>query len=244
MIKDAIKRALAAAARTTGGKYALHAATAGDRRAERFPEVADWPSSVQGFEDLDFLFTSSQLGHGVASLRFDEAALLYRLARDAGQANIVEIGRFKGGSTVVMASAMAAGSNLWSYDLHVPARPDLVGADLDAELAAALKRLGVEAGVHLLVGDSLTVEIPPGPFDIVFIDGDHSYEGSKADWQRWAPHVRSGGHLLFHDAVDTGGYGNVYPGVQRAMAECAASGAFVRVADAGTIAHLVRRDET
>ena len=141
-----------------------------------------------------------------------------------------------------MASAMAPGSTLWSYDLHVPLGPDLPGAALDRELSDALERLGVADGVHLMVGDSRTVEMPSNDLDILFIDGDHSYEGSKADWERWAPQVRGGGHLLFHDSVDTGGYGNVYPGVQKAMAECAASGLFVRATDAGTIAHLVRRD--
>lgn len=240
MIRDAIKRAVAASVRTTPGKHLLHAATAPDRRAERFSDVEAWPASVRGFEDLDFLFTSSQLDHGVASLRFDEAALLYRLARDAGRATIVEIGRFKGGSTLIFASAMGEGSTLWSYDLHVSPRPDLKGPELDAELADALQRLGVARGVNLVVGDSRTVELPPGPYDILFIDGDHTYEGAKADAERFGPLVREGGHLLFHDAVDTGSYGNVYPGVQRAVAEVAREGMFAIAQGAGTIARLVR----
>lgn len=242
VIRDAIKRALAASARTTPGKHLLHAATAPERVAERFGDVAVWPMAVRGFEDLDFLFTSSQLDHGVASLRFDEAALLYRLVRDAGTATIAEIGRFKGGSTLLMASAMAPGSTLWSYDLHIPHRPDLLGADLDAELADAMKRLGVADGVNLVIGDSRTIEMPPGRLDLLFIDGDHSYEGARADFERWGPRVRAGGHLLFHDAVDTGGYGNVYPGVQRAVAAVADGGSFVPARGAGTIAHFERTD--
>lgn len=240
MIKDAIKRAVAASVRTTPGKHLLHAATAPEREAERFGDVRAWPSSIRGFEDLDFLFTSSQLNHGVASLRFDEAALLYRLVRDVGQATIVEIGRFKGGSTVVMSSAMAPGSMLWSYDLHIALRPDLPGAELDDELSSALERLGLADGVRLVVGDSRTVEMPSNDLDILFIDGDHSYEGAWADFERWGPRVRPGGHLLFHDAVDTGGYGNVYPGVQRAVAEVTRGGMFAPSRGAGTIAHFER----
>jgi predicted O-methyltransferase YrrM len=137
---------------------------------------------------------------------------------------------------------MASGSRLWSYDLHVAAREDLVGSELDAELEAALRRLGVDDGVELLVGDSRTVELPPGPFDVLFIDGDHSYDGVKADFERWGPHVRDGGHLLFHDATDTGSYGNVYPGVQRAVAEVAGTNGFAASAGAGTIAHFVWRE--
>jgi predicted O-methyltransferase YrrM len=242
VIRDTIKRVVAASARTTPGKNLLHAATAPDRRAERFRDVASWPASVHGFEDLDFLFTSSQLDHGVASLRFDEAALLYRVARAAGPATIVEIGRFKGGSTVLFASAMAEGSTLWSYDLHVPSQQaDFQGADLDADLSDALARLGLGDGVELIVGDSRIVELPASPIDILFIDGDHSYEGARTDADRWGPNVREGGHLLFHDAVDTGGYGNVYPGVQRAVAEFIRGSSFAEARGAGTIAHFVKR---
>jgi predicted O-methyltransferase YrrM len=239
-MRETIKRLIAASARTTAGKQLLHAATAPDRRAERFRDVDAWPASVRGFEDLDFLFTSSQLDHGVASLRFDEAALLYRLARGAHPITIAEIGRFKGGSTILIASAMAEGSTLWSYDLHVPARADLQGAELDAELSDALNRLGLAAGVKLIVGDSRSVELPPGPIDMLFIDGDHSYEGALADAVRWGPQVREGGHLLFHDAVDTSSYGNTYPGVQRAVAEFVRGSSFVEARGAGTIAHFVK----
>jgi hypothetical protein len=52
--------------------------------------------------------------------------------------------------------------------------------------------------------------------------------------------VRPGGHVLLHDAVDTGGYGNVYPGVARAVAEITAEPGWERQADAGSIAHFVR----
>jgi hypothetical protein len=36
--------------------------------------------------------------------------------------------------------------------------------------------------------------------DFVFIDGDHSPEGCRGDWDVWHPHVPSGGSVAFHDA--------------------------------------------
>lgn len=33
----------------------------------------------------------------------------------------------------------------------------------------------------------------------VFLDGDHSYEGVKADWGVYSNHVVPGGYILFHD---------------------------------------------
>jgi predicted O-methyltransferase YrrM len=196
--------------------------------------VERWPDGVRGFDDLAFLFSSNQLNHGVASLQIDEAALLYRLAHDATSGPFAEIGRFKGGSTFVFASALPEGVELWSYDLHVALRPDMPGEQLDAELAAALAR-------YLLVADSRKVAPPPEPLELLFIDGDHSYEGAKADFERWSAYVRPGGHLLLHDAVDNGGYGNVYPGVARLLGEIEADGGWERQPGAGSIAHLSKR---
>jgi predicted O-methyltransferase YrrM len=234
MVRELVRRL----GRTTVGKQLVHASVLLDPGELRFPNVRSWPDEVRGFEDLAFLFSSNQLNHGIASLQFDEAALLYRLARDLGNGPAAELGRFKGGSTVILASALPDGAELWSYDLHVALRPDLTGETLDAELRAALERLGIAHKVHLLIGDSRTIEPPPQPLGLLFVDGDHSYEGARADFERWGGFVREGGHLLFHDAVDTGGYGNVYPGVARVVTEVGAG--WQRRADAGSIAHFVR----
>jgi len=240
-MRETIKGLVARGSRTTVGKHLLHAATRPDDTAERFPDVHVWPERVDGFEDLAFLFTSSQLNHGVASLRFDEGAFLFGLVRGLGVARIVEIGRFKGGSTFIIANAMAPGSSVVSYDLHVALRDDLQGPALDRELEDALARYGLTEGVRLVVGDSRTVELPEPGLDLLFVDGDHTYEGAIGDLRRWSPLVRPGGHVVLHDAVDTGGYGNVYPGIAQAVDELVAEGAFERGRAAGTMAHLVRR---
>ena len=242
MLRDAVKRLAARIARTPVGSDLVHAAVLQDPTAMRFTRVERWPAEVRGFEDLMFLFSSNQLNHGIASLQLDEAALLYRLARGAGPATLAEIGRFKGGSTMIMASAMHPEAELWSYDLHVALRADMPGEQLDRELLDALHRYGLDSRVHLIVGDSRTVEPPPQPCAVVFIDGDHTYEGASADYVRWRELVSPGGHLLFHDAVDTGGYGNHYPGISRLVAEVERDDAvFERRPDAGSIAHFVRR---
>ncbi|MFL5955250.1 MAG: class I SAM-dependent methyltransferase [Gaiellaceae bacterium] len=224
--------------RTSLGKNLIHASVLLDPAAMRFPNVERWPESVHGFEDLAFLFSSNQLNHGVASLQIDEAALLYKLGAAATTGPVVELGRFKGGSTLIFAASMRELVELWSYDAHVALRPDMPGEQLDAELSAALERFGLAHKVHLVVADSRTADPPKRPLELLFIDGDHSYEGAKADFERWGAFVRSGGHVLFHDAVDTGGYGNVYPGVARAVAEIGPG--WERQPGAGSIAHFVK----
>ena len=198
-----------------------------------------WPESVDGFEDLVFLFTSSQLNHGVASLRFDEAALLFRLVRRLGAPRIVEIGRFKGAARCVMAAAMAPSGHLLSLDLLVPQPGGVDGAQLDRELAAALERLGLSESCGLRVADSRAMELPEPGLDLLFVDGDHSYAGASADLRRWTPLLRDGGHVVAHDAVDTAGYGTAYPGWRERSASSSMPGA-PRLPDVGTMAHAVR----
>lgn len=240
-MRDRLKRAVRRLGRTGVGKNLVHASVLDDPAAMRFANVSAWPESLRGFEDLAFMFSSNQLNHGIASLQLDEAALLFRLARDAETGPFVEIGRFKGGSTMIFATALPDGVELWSYDLHVALRPDLPGEQLDRELRDALARYGVEGKVHLVVADSRTVDPPAPELELLFVDGDHSYEGAKADYERWAPLVRPRGHLLFHDAVDTGKYGNVYPGVARLAGEISRDARWERRPGAGSIAHFTKR---
>ena len=50
-----------------------------------------------------------------------------------------------------------------------------------------------------LTGTEASYRFPQHHFDMVFIDGDHSYEGCKQDIQHWYSKVKPGGWLCGHD---------------------------------------------
>jgi predicted O-methyltransferase YrrM len=63
--------------------------------------------------------------------------------------------------------------------------------------------------LHLIRADSHSPEtkervlriLEGEPLDFLFIDGDHSYAGVQHDFEMYAPLVRSGGIVAFHDIV-------------------------------------------
>lgn len=249
-----LRSLLLRAARTGPGKRAIASVIVADpelasrpmRMAtatrSRFADVESWPERLDGFEDLAFLFTSSPLNAGVVSMTIAEAAYLYRLVHGLGRATVAEIGRFQGGSTLIIASALAPGSRLFSYDTHVRRMPDYTGAEMDKAVRETLRRYGLADRVELLVEDS-THAIPPGPCDLVFVDGDHTYAGVRADYDHWRAHVKSGGHLLLHDAVCRGVLTTGEESVVQLVAEITRDDAadWEPRAGADSLAHFVRR---
>jgi len=46
-------------------------------------------------------------------------------------------------------------------------------------------------------------QVGEGSIDFMFIDGDHSYEGIKADFNNYYSLVKKGGFIAFHDIIDS-----------------------------------------
>jgi len=69
---------------------------------------------------------------------------------------------------------------------------------------ARLKRARIDASV--IWGDSKSAEVQKAaaaraPFDAVFIDGDHTYDGVRSDWLAFGPLARI---VAFHDIAAVG----------------------------------------
>jgi predicted O-methyltransferase YrrM len=192
----------------TGPKSAMKRVRRYSDQVCLFANVQNWPESLDRFSDMVFLLHSGADNFGILNMRLDEAAWLFERVASMGSCRIAEIGRYKGGSTFLMAAASGAGSVIDSYDIHKisvpgPGRsdPPITGPQLDDQLRDALRRYGLEDKANLLVRDSLDADPAPETYDLVLIDGDHSYEAAKRDFLHWKDACKPGAHLLFHDAA-------------------------------------------
>jgi MMP 1-O-methyltransferase len=137
-----------------------------------------------------------------------EGMLLYELARECTVPGvIVEIGSWKGRSTIYLAlgSKAGPGKTIFAIDPHTGS-PEYWAAfgtvsTFDA-FADNVRRAGVEDVVIPLVHTSTDVARNfEKPVAMVFIDGAHEYESVKQDFEDWFPKVVNGGIVALHDAV-------------------------------------------
>ncbi|MDO8389222.1 MAG: class I SAM-dependent methyltransferase [Actinomycetota bacterium] len=143
----------------------------------------------------------------------DQAERLYRAAQGAREGDtIVEIGSFRGRSTVILAGAARAGVNVIAIDPHAgndrgpqefegyvqEASED--NQVFNANLAAA----GVADKVrHVRAFSDAAHSDVQGEISVLYIDGAHRYRPARTDIRDWGARVQSGGTMLIHDSFSS-----------------------------------------
>ena len=135
----------------------------------------------------------------------DSQWLLYGLARSIKPKVCVEIGSARGRSATAVGLALRrnGGGKLYAIDPHsVTTWNDTNSVDSFALITENLQKAGVTEWVEIIrktSGDA--AKGWDKKIDLIFIDGDHSYEGVKADWELFLPHMSEFGVVVFHDTL-------------------------------------------
>jgi hypothetical protein len=150
-----------------------------------------------------------------------ELEWLYEKSKAMG--SVVGIGNFLGRSTYALCSGCngdkgkvyAVDPFVFSGDWKNYVSPNLGLKDGDDFMPEFLKNVGHFPHLTVIKKTSLEAaagDVVPPEVDMVFIDGDHSYEACLADIKAWAPRTKK--LICGHDFNDP-----LYPGVKRAVYE-------------------------
>jgi hypothetical protein len=137
-----------------------------------------------------------------------EAAFLYELARRTADGVIVEVGSYRGRSAIALAHGSMAGHRRPVFAIDPQEEfIGVLGGHFGPEDRAAFYRNMLHSEAYSIVRlVNLSSEIvAPGwkdPVGLLWIDGDHTYEGVLRDWSSWAPHLLPSSHVAFDDARD------------------------------------------
>jgi len=131
----------------------------------------------------------------------EEGEALYELARTcSGRGAIVEIGSWKGKSTICLGlgSRDGAGVRIFAIDPHADYR--------FGDFKTNVERAGIADLVTPIA--SLSQAAADGfdePIELLFVDGSHEYDLVLEDFEQWVPKVVDGGWVAFHDTTWTAG---------------------------------------
>jgi predicted O-methyltransferase YrrM len=156
-----------------------------------------------------------------------ESKKLIELARDVPQGTvIVEIGTFRGRSTIALALGSISGNanRVYAVDPHLHFE-GIFGGHFGPNDQAVLYHNLVQAGVgHIVAVVSLPSQAAAQAWTqrnvgLLWIDGDHRYAGVSADYYCWVPFVIPDGLIVVHDRSA--------PGVAQLIGELLSNGRLV-----------------
>ena len=139
-------------------------------------------------------------------------------AHPTAAGEVLEIGAFRGKSTVLLSKAAGLAGNprivscdplTWSQAAIAPS-PEQARTEFDTNLREHGVRRQIE--FHQMTSAALGQRWSR-PIRLLWVDGDHSYAGVKSDLKLFAPHLADGGMLLMHDVL------SAWPGANRAYLE-------------------------
>jgi len=161
--------------------------------------------------NIPFNEVYEKVKHIRAGCHTSELEKIYNLACEVPQDGlIVEIGSYFGSSACMMAQT---GKQIICIDCF-KAGFDGFGDDKVYMEDEFKKNISPYSNIKLYNNLSNTAKKwVRKPIDLLFIDGDHSYEGVKADIQNYLFKVKEGGKIVFHD------YASSHHGVKKAADE-------------------------
>ena len=163
---------------------------------------------VQGINELvDFAFSFSSLGIDIRPSQVkEEITKLLQIIQKISPKVVLEIGTANGGTLFLFTRIADPRATIISIDLP---EGSFGGGYLASKIPLYKSFAGVEQKMWLIGADSHDLQslakvmriLGRKKVDFLFIDGDHTYQGVKKDFQMYSPLVRQEGIIALHDIV-------------------------------------------
>lgn len=172
-----------------------------------------------------------------------EVAFLYKTARECSPSGVIlEIGSWKGKSTICLAKGSRAGNKVpvYAVDPHIGTLEQgmwMDGRSSYEDFKGNISKAEVEDLLIPVIKRSQEVaETWDKPISLLWIDGDHSYEAAKQDFVLLGKWVLEGGIIAFHDSTQ----GNL----PKLVVECFGAEGFTNVGLIDSVTYATKRRGT
>jgi cephalosporin hydroxylase len=158
--------------------------------------------------DVDFAFSFSYLGVSIRPNQVKEEIIRFLVFTGQLKPKVtLEIGTANGGTLFLLCQVSQPEALILSVDLPYG---KFGGGGARARIPLLKAFAKNKQDVHLIKANShdfgtlrlVKKILGPRMVDLLFIDGDHTYDGVRQDYEMYAPLVRKGGMVAFHDIVE------------------------------------------
>lgn len=130
-----------------------------------------------------------------ANQKRPEITALLAMIEELRPTSVLEIGVASGGTNLLLSRAHPSITFVGAIDLYVRNKRKLAYFAPSGQ-----ERLFLDASSYAPeTVRAVSAALGDRKLDVLFIDGDHSYEGARRDFEAYAPLVRAGGIIAFHD---------------------------------------------
>jgi len=160
----------------------------------------------QAGRDITPVSLMKMLSRVEGQITAQELHKLFSIAKSAGKGGLIlEIGSYRGKSTLALAmGAKHSGARIYSIDPHEEFTGVAGGKYGPPDLARKIENIAkFELGeiiFPICMSSHDVGRVWNKQIDVLWIDGDHSFEGVKGDYDLFSPFVKKNGLLLFHDS--------------------------------------------
>lgn len=140
----------------------------------------------------------------------DECLLLMDLASEVREGVIVEIGSYRGRSTIALATGSSRGRTAPVYAIEPhESFTGVLGASFGPDDKTAfdenVARSPHSRLIHLISASSqAAAQAWDEEIGLLWIDGDHRYEAVRRDFDLWSPFLHANGRVAFDDSTVPG----------------------------------------